>query len=164
MPVTSQGQRMAENMTSKAVPWAPSHAKATSKLLRMRVRQSDAVSCRPLPCLTPTPPSLNAQRKDPWASLPNIPVAVTRIQAKLAGAAFSSLIPHLILGRATIRPSGMNLRQRQVKGLAWGHLPCKPVDLPVLVFRHLPSSYPTFIEHLLGILQRIKDSGCCQSC
>ena len=60
-------------------------------------------------------------------------------------------------------PSGMNLRQRQVKGLAWGHLPCNPVDLLGLVFRHLPSSYPTFIEHLLGILQRIKDSGCCPS-
>lgn len=57
----------------------------------------------------------------------------------------------------------MNLRQRQVKGLAWGHLPCKPVDLPGLVFRHLPSSYPTFSEHLLGIPQRIKDSSCCPS-
>lgn len=59
----------------------------------------------------------------------------------------------------------MNLRQKQVKGLVWGHLPCKPspADLPGLVFRHLPSSYPTFIEHLLGILQRIKDYSCCPS-
>ena len=146
MPVTSQGQRMAENMTSKAVPWAPSHAKATSKLLRMRVRQSGAVSCRPLPCLTPTPPSLNAQRKDPWASLPNIPVAVTRIQAKLAGAAFSSLIPHLILGRATIRQAWISGRgrSRDLPGVT-----C-PVSLLTCQSWYLGISHPA-IQHLLSI-------------